>query len=84
MTRALAWAEIANVGGMPLDSVTKQTNFLVFGQQDARRLKPGEKQSSKLAKTQRLREEGQDIEILAENDWLALMSQSGSQGSRQR
>jgi DNA polymerase III epsilon subunit-like protein len=82
MTRAAAWQAVADVGGLPLGSVTKQTTYLVFGYQDARKLAPGAAKSSKFTKAEALRANGQDIEILSEDDWLTMLQQTASEGTR--
>jgi len=77
MTRALAWQKVADCGGLPLDGVTKKTNLLVFGHQDARRLAPGASLSSKFQKAEALMEKGQDIEIVGEDDFLTMLQEAG-------
>lgn len=76
MTRALAWAKVAECGGMPLDGVTKKTNLLVFGHQDASRLAPGQATSAKFTKAEALKAKGADIEIIGEDDFLALLQEA--------
>lgn len=67
---------IADVGGYPVDSVTKKTDILVVGQQDFRVV--GESgMSSKQRKAHDLLSKGQDIEILSETDFLAYASEFG-------
>jgi DNA polymerase III epsilon subunit-like protein len=73
MTRALAWDRVAEVGGRPAPGVTKQTNVLVIGYQDARKLRPGEDLSAKARKARDLRERGQQIEIMPETDFAQLL-----------
>ena len=66
----LQW--VADIGGIPTNSVTSKTNILVVGQQDYRVVgKDG--RSSKQKKALQLLEKGQDIEILSESDFLQLM-----------
>ena len=77
MTRALAWQKVADCGGMPLDGVTKKTNLLVFGYQDARMLAPGASLSSKFQKAITLKDQGQDIEIIGEDDFLTMLQEAG-------
>jgi DNA polymerase III epsilon subunit-like protein len=77
MTRALAWQNVADFGGSPLASVTKHTNLLVFGYQDASHLAPGATKSAKFQKAEGLRAKGQDIEIIGEDDFLALLQEAG-------
>lgn len=60
--------KIKDVGGIPIDSVTKETNVLVVGQQDYRVV--GEDgMSSKQKKALKLLEQGYDIEILSETEF---------------
>jgi len=77
MTRRLAMRRVAECGGKPLDSTTVETNYLVFGYQDARYLRPGDSRSSKFTKALTLKEKGQDIEILGEDDFIALLQEAG-------
>lgn len=60
---------IANIGGIPMDSVTKATNVLIVGQQDYRKV--GEQgMSGKQKKALSLIEKGQDLEIMSEAEFL--------------
>ena len=60
---------IADIGGIPADSVTAKTNILVVGQQDYRVV--GESgMSSKQKRAIALKDKGQDIEIMSEQDFL--------------
>lgn len=77
MPRRLAFQRVGDCGGVPLDGVTKHTNLLVFGDQDARRLAPGTTASSKFQKAVTLRAKGQDIEIIGEDDFLAMLQEAG-------
>ena len=64
---------IANIGGIPQDSVTKETNYLVLGNLDlARGIKDGK--SSKQKKAERLVLAGKDIEIISENAFYDFIS----------
>ena len=74
MTRAMAWDRVAEVGGRPAPGVTKHTNVLVIGHQDARRLRPGEALSAKARKASDLRERGQQIEVMPEVDFVQLLA----------
>ena len=74
MTRAIAWDRVAEVGGQPAPGVTKHTNVLVIGYQDARKLRPGEELSAKARKARDLRAHGQPIEIMPEVDFVQLLS----------
>lgn len=70
----MAWDRVAEVGGQPAPGVTRHTNVLVIGYQDARRLRPGEVLSAKARKARDLREGGQDIEIMPEVDFVQLLA----------
>ena len=60
--------KVKDVGGIPMDTVTKDTNVLVVGQQDYRVV--GEDgMSSKQKKALKLLEKGNDIEILSETEF---------------
>ncbi len=64
---------IANIGGIPADSVTRNTDVLVVGQQDYKVV--GESgMSSKQRKAIDLLSKGQEIEILSESDFLSYAS----------
>lgn len=60
---------VKNVGGIPMDSVTKNTDVLVVGQQDYR-IVGADGMSSKQRKAFCLLEKGQKIEILSESEFL--------------
>ena len=64
---------IADVGGTPVDSVTKKTDILVVGQQDFR-VVGDSGMSGKQRKALELLNKGQNIEILSEEDFLSLTS----------
>ena len=73
MVKAEAWARVGELGGIPSQNVTASTNFLVVGEQDARHLRPGSLQSLKFQKAARLREKGQEIEVISESDFIILL-----------
>ena len=60
--------KIKDVGGIPMDSVTKETNVLVVGQQDYR-VVGSDGMSSKQKKAFKLLDQGYDIEILSETEF---------------
>lgn len=60
---------IKNIGGIPMDSVTKETDVLVVGQQDYR-VVGSDGMSNKQKKALKLLEKGQNIEILSEAEFL--------------
>jgi DNA polymerase-3 subunit epsilon len=74
MVRARAWELVAACGGQPADGVTKSTNILVIGYQDARKLRPGEELSAKARKAAALRKKGQAIELLGEVDFVRMLA----------
>lgn len=61
---------IADVGGIPTNSVTAKTDILIVGQQDFR-VVGEEGMSSKQKKALSMQEKGLPIEILSEKDFLA-------------
>ena len=73
MSRNDAWIEIAKIGAIPVESVTKSTNVIVVGQQDFTTLKAGETQSEKFRKAEKLKQQGQEIEVIDERDFLAYI-----------
>jgi DNA polymerase-3 subunit epsilon len=73
MSRREAFLALAEAGGHPADSVTKKTDLLVVGDQDISRLAEGESMSSKQLKAGKLRQAGQDIEMIGESDFLKLL-----------
>lgn len=74
MTRSVAWERVAEAGGQPASGVTKHTNVLVIGYQDARKLRPGEDLSAKARKARDLRILGQEIEIVPEVDFVQMLA----------
>lgn len=62
--------KIADIGGIPVDSVTKNTDILIVGQQDYR-VVGDSGMSSKQRKAIELKNNGQDIEIMSEEDFLS-------------
>lgn len=60
---------VKNIGGIPMDSVTKETDVLVVGQQDYR-IVGADGMSNKQKKALKLLERGQNIEILSESEFL--------------
>ena len=61
---------MAEVGGIPTDSVTAKTDVLVVGQQDYR-VVGDSGMSGKQKKALQLLEKGKDIEILSETEFLS-------------
>lgn len=72
MVRKDAMQLVVNVGGILDKSVTKETNYLILGNNDyCSSIKDGK--SSKQKKAEKLKLKGQDIEILDENTFYILM-----------
>lgn len=61
---------IADIGGTPMDSITKATNILVVGQQDYR-VVGADGMSGKQKKAITLINNGQDLEIMPESEFLS-------------
>jgi DNA polymerase-3 subunit epsilon len=72
MVRKEAAQLVVNAGGRCSNSVNRETNFLVIGDLDFRKLKDGTK-SNKIKKAEELIEAGYDLEILSEKDFLELL-----------
>lgn len=67
--RANLLQKIADIGGHPVNSVTKNTDYLIVGQQDYR-VVGDSGMSSKQRKALDMREKGLDIQILSEEEFL--------------
>jgi DNA polymerase-3 subunit epsilon len=74
MPRRQAWELVAEAGGQPVPSVTKDTDLLVAGEQDPRRLVPGATLSGKQQKAAALLATGHSIELIAEPDFLQRLA----------
>ena len=75
ITRQAAWDKIASLGGEPQKGVTRKTNFLVIGEWNPHTISP-DGTSRKYKRAQELREEGQDIEVMTDFDFLALLEEA--------
>lgn len=73
MKRKDAMQCVVDVGGQVGNGVTKETNFLVLGEQDFRKFAEGQTKSSKLHKAETLKAKGRDIELISEQDFLELL-----------
>ena len=63
---------IADIGGFPQKAVNRSTQILVVGQQDYRKV--GEDgMSSKQEKAMALKDAGQDIEVMSEEQFLSML-----------
>ena len=72
MLRKDAMQLVVNLGGIIDNSVNKQTNYLILGDNDYNAILKGEK-SSKHKKAEKLKLEGQDIEIIDERTFYDLL-----------
>ena len=73
MSRAEAWKIIADIGGINSENVSKETDFLVVGQQDYR-IVGEDGMSRKQEKAKLLLELGVNIEVLSESEFLKIIS----------
>ena len=72
LVRKDAMQLVVNVGGKIADSVTKATNYLVVGSFDYIKSVKGNK-SSKIKKAEKMKLEGNDIEIISERTFREIM-----------
>jgi NAD-dependent DNA ligase len=72
MPREQAWQAVVDVGGRPVTSVSKLTDFVVVGG-EFHGLLAGHEFSSKLEKALALRREGRPLELLDEHDFLSVL-----------
>jgi DNA polymerase-3 subunit epsilon len=73
MLRKEAMQCVLNVGGRPAAGVTKDTDYLVVGDVDMRKLRRGVQLTSKMKRALQLRGSGSTIQILGESDFLQLL-----------
>lgn len=71
-TRTEMLQRVADIGGIPSNSVTAKTEVLVVGQQDYR-VVGSDGISGKQKKAMELRDKGQDIEILSEIEFMSMV-----------
>lgn len=76
MVRKDAQQHVKDLGGELSNSVTKQTNYLVLGEQDYARVGVDGK-SSKQERAEKLKLSGQDIEIIPESVFYDFLEESG-------
>lgn len=75
MLRRDAMQIVANLGGLNADNVTKKTNYLILGNNDyCKSIKDGK--SSKQKKAEKLQLDGYDIQIIPENVFYDIISDS--------
>ena len=73
MTRNQAFEILAEIGAEAQDNVRKDTDVLVVADLDPTRLRPGTNLSGKMRRAAELQEGGQQIEIMAGFDFLAVL-----------
>lgn len=71
-TRDEAHKLILEIGGQCYGNVTKSTNYLIMGEQDYARFGSGHK-TGKIKKAEKLKSEGQDIELLSEIQFMEMV-----------
>lgn len=74
-TRIDAFKMVADVGGIPSDSLSKKTNYLVTGYQRPEALN-GHEKSNKRMKAEQYLSKGADIQIISESEFYEIMSDS--------
>ena len=74
MERKDAFQIVANLGGIPKDSITKKTNYLVIGNSDfAKSVKDGK--TTKMKQAEAYQQKGSDITIVSENAFFEMISE---------
>lgn len=71
-SRDQAFELFQQFGGIREENITKKTNFLIMGMQDPRK-KGNRNGSIKISTAQKYLEEGQEIELLSEDDFLRML-----------
>lgn len=71
-SRKKLFQKVAEVGGLPTNSVTKDTDVLVVGQQDYR-VVGDDGMSTKQEKVLKMIEKGSDIEVLSETEFISRL-----------
>ncbi|MGL5346571.1 MAG: BRCT domain-containing protein [Peptostreptococcaceae bacterium] len=73
MRRGDAFKKVTNTGGIPSNSVSKNTDYLVIGDQGIKRFNSRGK-SSKLISAERLVSQGIDLKIISEDEFLNMVN----------
>lgn len=84
MTRQIAWDECSRMGALPEQSTTKRTNVLVIGDVNSAVLRPGSNLTAKARRAFELQDQGQDIEVMTEDDFLRCLDWQPSPALTQR
>lgn len=72
LSRTDAMQKVVNVGGIIRSAVSRKTNYLIVGTQD-KKIVGSSGQSSKERKAAELIEQGYDLQIINENDFINLL-----------
>lgn len=73
MTRKEGFQSVANLGGIPQDSITKKTNYLVIGNEEfASCVKNGK--TKKMQKAESYQAKGEEISIISETAFFDMLS----------
>jgi tetratricopeptide (TPR) repeat protein len=83
MTHQEAQARVVECGGNAAEHVSRQTTMLVVGE-EGWPLEPDGKPSVKWREVERLRDEGLNIQIVSESDWLSFVGLDGRRGELHR
>lgn len=73
LTRQQAFEQLARLGAIGQDNVTKSTQLLVVGDLNPAVLRPGEAATGKMRKAFDRQAEGQQIEVMTGYDFLAML-----------
>jgi DNA polymerase III epsilon subunit-like protein len=73
MTRQAAWDECARIGVIADLNTTKRTSVLVVGEISPAVLRPGSMVTGKTRKAFQLQDQGQEIEVMTEDDFLRCL-----------
>ncbi|MGL6108360.1 hypothetical protein [Romboutsia sp.] len=73
MRRAEAFKRVASIGAIPSNSVSKNTNILVIGDQGLRKFNTRGK-SSKMLSAEKLISQGFNLQIISENEFLDILN----------
>lgn len=74
MTRKDAAQLVLDVGGIPADSLNKETNYLVIGNEDFKSCVKNGK-STKMLKAEQMQKKGIDIQVLSEDLFFEMIDQ---------
>lgn len=77
LTRQMAWEECARVGALAEKAPTKRTNVLVVGDINPAVLRPGCNITGKAQRAFELQDQGQDIEVMTEDDFIRCLDGGG-------